>query len=232
MALLKPIVLNLATRGNTAVDYIDYFDEGHYGPDKPHFVGRFDDLTQVAEQIRVCLALQGNEGSMIHNSRHHVEGKWIEALADRNDPFVQKAQYKIRFLIRMKFYGEFAYLDIGKRWEEGEDPTALYYVEANELEVLNRCMLSPEDAEVILEMIKNTQIPAKVSEPNGEKKALKEIQPEKYVGADADGKPVIEELTSGAIYEAIMNARAMAAATYMGDDGLILADDEGMLVLE
>ena len=49
MALLKPIVLNLTTRGNTAVDYIDYFDEGHYGPDKPHFVGRFDDLTQLPE---------------------------------------------------------------------------------------------------------------------------------------------------------------------------------------
>lgn len=218
MALLKPIVLNLTTRGNTAVDYIDYFDEGHYGPDKPHFVGRFDDLTQVAEQIRVCLALQGNEGSMIHNSRHHVEGKWIEGLADRNDPYVQKAQYKIRFLIRMKFYGEFAYLDIGKRWEEGEDPSEPYYVEAADLEVLNRCMLSKEDAEDILNMIKSVEV-------------LANAKPEKYMGVDSEGKPIIEELTSGPIFDAIQNAHAAAAATYMTDDGLILADDDGMLIL-
>lgn len=218
MALLKPIVLNLATRGNTAVDYIDYFDEGHYGPDKPHFVGRFDDLTQVAEQIRVCLALQGNEGTMIHNSRHHVEGKWVEALADRTDPYIQKAQYKIRFLLRLKFYGEFAYLDIGKRWEEGEDPTEPYYVEAADLEVLNRCMLSAEDAAQILQMIKSSE-------------ALANITPEKYLGVDDEGKPIIEELTSGPIFDAIQNARTAAAATYLGDEGLILADDDGMLAL-
>ena len=218
MALLKPIVLNLTTRGNTAVDYIDYFDEGHYGPDKPHFVGRFDDLTQVAEQIRVCLALQGNENTMIHNSRHRVEGKWIEALADRNDPYIQKAQYKIRFLIRMKFYGEFAYLDIGKRWEEGEDPTELYYVEAADLEVLNRCMLSKEDAEDILNMIKSVEV-------------LANAKPEKYTGIDSEGNPIIEELTSGPIFDAIQNAHATAAATYLSDDGLILADDDGMLTL-
>lgn len=49
MAVLKPIVLNLPTRGACAVDYIDYFDEGQYGPDKPFFVARFDDFQQVAE---------------------------------------------------------------------------------------------------------------------------------------------------------------------------------------
>ena len=218
MALLKPIVLNLPTRGNTAVDYIDYFDEGHYGPDKPHFVGRFDDLTQVAEQIRVCLSLQGNENTMIHNSRHRVEGKWVEALADRNDPYVQKAQYKIRFLLRLKFYGEFAYLDIGKRWEEGEDPTAPYYVEAGDFEVLNRCMLSAEDADKILEMVKSTEV-------------LANAKPEKYIGVDEEGNPIIEDLTSGPIFDAIQNSRAMATALFLGDDDLILTDDEGMLAI-
>ena len=39
--LLTPIVLNFPDRGACAVDYIDYFDEGQYGPDKAFFVNRF-----------------------------------------------------------------------------------------------------------------------------------------------------------------------------------------------
>jgi hypothetical protein len=79
-------------------------------------------------------------------------------------------------------------------------------------------MLSKEDAEDILNMIKSVEV-------------LANAKPEKYTGVDNEGKPVIEELTSGPIFDAIQNAHAAAAATYLSDDGLILADDDGMLTL-
>ena len=48
---LTPQVIAFPTRGNTAVDYIDYFDEGIYGPDKAFVVNRFQTIAEVAAQI-------------------------------------------------------------------------------------------------------------------------------------------------------------------------------------
>ena len=71
--ILEPIVLNLTDRGACAVDYIDLFDEGMYGPDKPFFIGRFKNLDDVAAQMNKCLELQSIEGSLIHYRRLHQD---------------------------------------------------------------------------------------------------------------------------------------------------------------
>lgn len=154
--LLKPIVLHLPDRGACAVDYIDYFDEGQYGPDKPFFVNRYDNFSTIAKQMDMCLALQTTPGAMIHTpSRLTVANKWVEPLSSKNDLFPQRAQYKIRFLLRIKFYGEFAYIDIGVNWKNSDmDTNRLQIVEAKDLTVVNRCWISEKDANAICDMIK------------------------------------------------------------------------------
>lgn len=221
MAVLKPIVLNLPTRGACAVDYIDYFDEGQYGPDKPFFVARFDDFQQVAEQMRTCLSLQGNENSLIHFNRHHIEGKFIEPLKDPNEKYPQRAQYMIRFMLRIKFYGEFAYIDIGKRWDD-TDPASAYYITANDLEVINRCMISAEDANEILETyIKGATV-------NGV--AFKDTPAEKYELNDST--VTISPLTEGAAYEYLQEKEAEANANYIFSEDGLLSDGDTLLTFE
>lgn len=156
---ITPIVLQFPKRGNTAVDYIDYFDEGVYGPDKPHFIGRFKTITEVANQIKECLALQSNPNSMIHYNRTNVPDKWVEPLQDRTEKFYKRAKYYIRFILRFKFYGGFGYLDIGRKWREGDilDDGTLANpagVSLNDLEVVNYCWMAPEDSEYILDLVK------------------------------------------------------------------------------
>lgn len=225
MAILKPIVLNLPDRGTCAVDYIDYFDEGQYGPDKPFFVNRFDDLNGVAEQMRACLALQGNENSLIHNNRHYVEGKWISPLVSKDEPYPQRAQYAIRFMLRIKFYGEFAYLDIGKSWL-GLDPTDTLYIEPSQLEVLNRCMLTQNDAEAILQMLLDTTI-----QDTGKK--FSEIGKEKYEVNKENGETSIQVLSdSDAISIKLARQEHALYATYISDGETLYADNDGLISLD
>ena len=224
MAVLKPIVVNLTTRGACAVDYIDYFDEGQYGPDKPFFVGRFDDFESVAKQIRACLALQGNSNSLIHNSRHFVEGKWIEPLVSPEEKYPQRAQYMIRFIVRVKFYGEFAYLDIGKKWD-GTSPNSIYYVLPKDLEVLNYCMLSKEDANAILDIILNSEV-----EQN---KKLKDITDwETYTVSKETGEASISKLTSGSLFDELTRQKEIDEATYFSDGDFVFGDDTGLISID
>ena len=214
MAVLKPIVINLPTRGACAVDYIDYFDEGQYGPDKLFFVSRFDNFDDVAAQMNACLALQGNPNSMIHHRRHCVEGKWVEPLVSSEEKYPQRAKYMIRFMIRIKFFGEFAYIDFGKKWDD-TNPESAIYVEASELEVVNRCMLSEEDANYILE--------------NLIKPYLSQT-PQTYV-LNEDGTYNLETLSSGPAYETIQAKIAAQNANYLiiGDEAL--SDGKDLLTI-
>lgn len=221
MAELKPIVLNLTDRGNCAVDYIDYFDEGHYGPDKIFFVNRFDDLTAVAKQMRLCLALQGVEGSLIHNSRHFIEGKWIEPLVSKDELYPQRAQYMIRFLLRIKFYGEYAYIDIGKRWDD-TDPTDIIYVKPAELSIVNRCLISEKDANDILNLILDAEV------ESGKK--LRDIGWEIYVPpTDSENVPSTGELSEGELYEKLVAQEELKNAVLFSDGDIILGDENGAL---
>lgn len=112
-----PQVLILPDRGPSAIHYIDVFDEGFKGPDNLYFVGRFQTIEEAKGQIEACLESVANGNPIIHGQRLHIPNKWIETRLDPNDPYPLKAQYPIRFLLRIKFYNDFAYVDLGKKWE-------------------------------------------------------------------------------------------------------------------
>lgn len=188
--VLKPIVIDLPDRGLCAIDYIDYFDEGRYGADNIHFVSRFDNLNDIAVQMDKCLSLQSTEGSLIHVNRLHVPNKWIEPLRDQDEKYPQRAQYAIRFMLRIRFFGDFGYLDIGAKWDEtltaaaakilmNEDLTSgdeetltnddFFKILPDQLKVVNSCWLSHRDATEILKILKgesdNPKNQALVSHP-------------------------------------------------------------------
>ena len=160
--VLKPIVIDLPDRGLCAIDYIDYFDEGRYGADNIHFVSRFDNLNDIAAQMDKCLSLQTTEGSLIHINRLHVPNKWIEPLQDLDEMYPQRAQYAIRFMLRIRFFGDFGYLDIGAKWDEVLTAAAkeafeegkFFRIFPNQLKVVNSCWLSYRDATEILNILK------------------------------------------------------------------------------
>lgn len=214
MAVLKPIVINLPTRGTCAVDYIDYFDEGQYGPDKLFFVNRFDTFEEVAAQMNICLALQGNSGSMIHNSRHYIESKWTEPLVGPDEKYPKRAKYMIRFMLRVKFFGEYAYLEIGKKWD-GTDPSTTYYITPKDLEVINYCLFSKDDANYILDTLIKPNLSA---------------TPQTYT-LNEDGTYSISELTEGPAFDYLKEKEEAANATYLFADGIALSDDSGLLTL-
>jgi hypothetical protein len=224
MALLKPIVLNLPKRGACAVDYIDYFDEGHYGPDKPFFVNRFDDLDQVAAQMDKCLKLQTTPGSLIHGAdgstslgRLDIEGKWVEPLSMKESKFPRRAYYKIRFLLRIKFYGEFAYIDLGAEWTPAdlEDPSRIIVILPDDLKVVNRSMISEDDANWIRdEIVKRlTYTGVETYSPDGTSSPSSNELVEKYLAQKEEDEKRL-------------------SATYIFDDEYALSDDEGLLTIE
>ena len=226
MALLKPIVLNFPKRGACAVDYIDYFDEGHYGPDKPFFVNRFDTLNEVAAQIDECLKLQTTPGSLIHGSdgsnsmgRLDIEGKWVEPLSVKESKFPRRAFYKIRFLLRFKFYGESAYIDLGAKWapSDFEDPSRIIVILPNDLEVVNYSMISLDDANWVRDEIVKllTYTGVESYSPNG------------VATVSSDSNPLVEKyLAQKEEDEKRLNA------TYIFDDEYALKDDDGILIVE
>lgn len=214
MAVLKPIVINLPTRGTCAVDYIDYFDEGQYGPDKLFFVGRYDTFEDAVAQMNVCMALQGNPNSMIHNSRHYIDSKWTEPLISPTEKYPKRAQYMIRFMFRVKFFGEYAYLEVGKKWDD-TDPSSPYYIQPKDLTVINRCLFSEEDANYILEELIKPNLSS---------------TPQTYT-LNKDGSYSLSELTEGPAYEYLQQKEAAQNATYLLADGVVLSDEDGLLTL-
>ena len=218
--LSTPIVLTFPDRGTCAIDYIDYFDEGLYGPDKAYFIGRFSKDTNpfksIAEQMNTCLSLQNNPNSMIHVNRTCLPDKWMDPLTSKTDPYPKRAQYKIRFLLRIKFYGEFAYVDLGSRWKASDDLTqpieVLAIKEKGDLEVVNFSWISKRDAQFILDTLYDNGLfydgTTKYNPETGKAESLS-----------------AEELA------AKEEAKAAANAIYLSDGETILSDDEGMLIL-
>ena len=207
--LLTPIVLNFPDRGSCAVDYIDYFDEGQYGPDKAFFVGRYQKLDEIATQMNACLALQNTPGSMIHVNRTNIPDKWMDPMTSQTDPFPRRAQYKIRFLLRIKFYGDYAYIDLGAKWSSSDDLTlGAPKVKSDDLKVVNKCWISERDANFILDELKN-------------------------VGLSFDGSTTYDATTASvrALTEeekaAIAEEEELAAANYMTDDDSFFVDADG-----
>lgn len=239
--ILKPIVINFPDRGSCAVDYIDYFDEGQYGPDKAFFVGRFQDLKEVATQINQCLALQSTEGSIIHGGdwnkslpsagRLCVQNKWIEPLQDPNEKYPQRAQYKIRFLLRIKFYGEFAYLDLGAKWKDTDelDPSKYIIVKAEELEVVNRCWISKADAEYIKNILLGdftfTKDGEEINEPiltydGSQYYSYDKASNSVTLSALDENSPIIKQLQA---------EKELESAILLSDGTSIISDENGLL---
>lgn len=218
--LSTPIVLTFPDRGTCAIDYIDYFDEGLYGPDKAHFIARFnkntDPFKSIAEQMNTCLSLQNNPNSMIHVNRTCLPDKWMDPLTSKTDPYPKRAQYKIRFLLRIKFYGESAYVDLGSRWKATDDLSqpieVLALKDGGDLEVVNFSCISKSDAQFILDTLYENGLSY-----NGTTKYNPET-----------GKA---ELLSEEELAAKEQAKIAAAAIYLSDGETILADDEGMITL-
>lgn len=218
---LEPVVLDFPVRGLSAIDYIDYFDEGLYGPDKPYFVARYKKLSQVAEQMDKCLALQSTPGSLIHFNRHHIADKWVEPLVSKDEKYPQRAQYAIRFLLRIRFYGDFAYLDIGKKWNDEDIEKAAegtLEIHHGDLEIVNKCWLADEDAQYILGLLDNRLDNVQLSY------TLQYSGEQKY---DPENASMVnftpEEL------EAINQAKLEAAAVLLSDGENILSDINGAI---
>lgn len=207
--LLTPIVLNFPDRGSCAVDYIDYFDEGQYGPDKAFFVGRFQKLDEIATQMNACLALQNTPGSMIHVNRANIPDKWMDPMTSYSDPFPRRAQYKIRFLLRIKFYGDYAYIDLGAKWSSDDDLTAgAPIVTSEELNVVNKCWISERDANFILDELKKAGLSFNGSTT--------------YDASTASVRALTEEELA-----AIEEEKAVASANYITDDESYFVDADG-----
>lgn len=212
--LLTPIVLNFPDRGSCAVDYIDYFDEGQYGPDKAFFVKRFgsndeNPLAGIAAQMNACLALQNTPGSMIHVNRTDIPDKWMDPMTSQTDPFPRRAQYKIRFLLRIKFYGDYAYIDLGSKWSSKDDLTlGAPIVTTEDLEVVNKCWISERDANFILDELKNAGLSFDGSTT--------------YDATTASVRALTEEEMA-----ALAEEKAVASANYIADDESFFVDADG-----
>ena len=205
---LTPQVIAFPTRGNTAVDYIDYFDEGIYGPDKAFFIGRFQTIEEIATQINKCLNLQNTPGSMIHVNRTNIPDKWMDPLASKTDPYPRRAQYKIRFLLRFKFYGDYAYLDLGAKWKESDNMEQPIIVKASDLEVVNSCWISEADAKSIL-------VDHVLPHVDFDDTTYYDVANDKIL-------PLTDEMKA---------EKEAQKATYIGDEEFVLEDDNGLLTI-
>ena len=153
---------------------------------------------------------------MIHVNRTCLPDKWMDPLTSKTDPYPKRAQYKIRFLLRIKFYGEFAYIDLGSKWKPTDDLTQPIEVLASkdngDLEVVNFSWISKRDAQFILDTLYD----------NG----LFYDGTTKYNPETGKAEPLsAEELA------AKEEAKAAANAIYLSDGETVLSDDEGMLIL-
>ena len=127
-------------------------------------------------------------------------------------------------MLRIKFYGEFGYVDLGQKWAPEDDPSETYYVEAKDLEVVDRCMLSEADAKKILEYILNAEVETG--------KTLSQVGKEQYVPGENGAAATIQPLTSGPIAEALAAIEKERTATYVADANYVLSDGDTLLTIE
>lgn len=124
---------NFKDMGRQVVDWIDLFDECQYGAGKLFFRGRFETMSEVAEQIAASLSDDYKELGSGNPVAHDTETTFAEGNAlhryympdirlwtpiDFHDPYPYKARYAVEFLLRLKLYGEYIYLRVGLPWEK------------------------------------------------------------------------------------------------------------------
>lgn len=163
---ISPTVINLKDRGYCAIDYIDYFDEGLKGPDKPYFMGRFRTFADLrAQLLKFWQEAAIVDASIAHLKRLDVPGKWMEPLIGPDVKYPRRAQYALRVLLRIKFFNDFAYVDIGRKWtedlitaaEEGNLGAQMKFTAVDDdpqkIEIVNSCWISGDDAVEILKIL-------------------------------------------------------------------------------
>lgn len=128
---------NFKHRGRQVVEWIDLFDECRYGAEKLFFRGRFETISEVAEQIAASLSdkfkeqgsgnpvaqdKQGESGTIyaegIALHRYRVPDKQLWTPIDFKDKYPYKARYAVEYLLRLKFYEDYGYIKVGVPWEK------------------------------------------------------------------------------------------------------------------
>lgn len=125
-----PQIIAFPDRGHSAIAWIDYFDETTYGADKLFFKKRCKTIQEVADEILTTAAIphtkvpKGNVASGIQFdfpvasiNRYNVPDKKFLTFPDASDPYPYKAKYAMRMLLRIKFYNDFGYMEIGIPWK-------------------------------------------------------------------------------------------------------------------
>lgn len=133
MASISEKTFDFRDRGRQVVDWFDLFDECKYGADNLFFRGRFETDSEVAEQIAASLDSKykdmgaGNpvrvdndgeyaEGNSLHRYNVPCQEHWTPP--DPKDPYPYKARYAVRFLLRLHFYNDYGYIEVGVPWEK------------------------------------------------------------------------------------------------------------------
>ena len=125
-----PQIIAFPDRGHSAIAWIDYFDETTYGADKLFFKKRCKTIQEVADEILTTAAIphtkvpKGNVAGGIQFdfpiasiNRYNVPDKKFLTFPDTLDPYPYKAKYAMRMLLRIKFYNDFGYMEIGIPWK-------------------------------------------------------------------------------------------------------------------
>lgn len=181
-----PQIIAFPDRGHSAIAWIDYFDETTYGADKLFFKKRCKTIQEVVDAMKVTAAqdhikatsntntvngIQMGNFPIASINRYNVPDKKFLTFPDALDPYPYKAKYAMRMLLRIKFYNDFGYMEIGIPWKslynedgtintkyptgkDGEDDIDATY-NINGYSVLNCTWISKRDAEFLLKNLKN-----------------------------------------------------------------------------
>lgn len=151
------------------IDYIDFFDEGQFGAENLYLANRFHGtdtesaLTEVQNQITSFFTTADKD--IYDINRLNVPNKkfFTNSCKEMSLKSPRRARYRLEFLLRIHFYGDFGYLHIGIPWDKwieteidpapGTTLTAVTAADIEKLEVLKYCWLSKDEADAILNFI-------------------------------------------------------------------------------
>lgn len=182
-----PQIIAFPDRGHSAIAWIDYFDETTYGADKLFFKKRCKTIQEVADEMKatarqdhikkisntnISYGVQLGDFPIASLNRYNVPDKKFLTFPNDLDPYPYKAKYAMRMLLRIKFYNDFGYMEIGIPWKplynedgtintkyptgkDGEDEIIDTTSNWKDYSVLNCTWLSKNDAEFLLKNLKN-----------------------------------------------------------------------------
>lgn len=155
-------VITLSNGTKKVIDYIDLFDENTYGAGNLFIAGRIraDKTTNLFGEVKTKIeeVLNSSDKVYDYNRLNQIDKKFLtNDCADKKLKSPNRAKYRIQFLLRIHFYGDFGYLNVGVPWQPDEDPAptdTLTPPDTSKFAVLNSCWLSEEEVKVIKDEIK------------------------------------------------------------------------------